>query len=349
MRMKQIAVAAGIVAAGLVSAPVMAQSNVTVYGIADAFFGYGKAGDAKFTGVQSGGWAGSRLGFRGTEDLGNGLKAVFTLEYGLEIDGNNGLGAGASVGRQQFVGLQGGFGFLGLGRQYHPGYFVFKYDSIVPVPISPQFVLAASAGSNIVAGTPARVSNSINYKSPNMGGLTLNAIYGFNETNQVTDRRKNDIAAVGADYANGPIAVGLVLSQVKDATGNEDKREAYLGAGYDFGVVKLTGSFQTIKDATAAEDTDKVWSVGATVPVSTAGKVMVGYGHLDADAKDSDADSWALVYGHSLSKRTTAYAGFGYIDNDDGRNARSPLFVSAANSVAGENHKNLMLGINHTF
>ncbi|CAI09167.1 porin [Aromatoleum aromaticum] len=349
MHKKRLAIAVSCIVAGLVSASAAAQSNVTVYGVADAFIGYGKTGDAKFTGVQSGGWAGSRLGFRGTEDLGNGLKAVFTLEYGIELDQNAGLGAAPNLSRQQFIGLQGGFGFIGLGRQYHPGYYVFKYDAIVPVPISPQFALAAAAGSNLVAGGPARVSNSINYKSPNFGGLTLNAIYGLNEVNQDDDRRKGDIAAIGADYANGPLAIGLIYSQVKEHVGDEDKREAYIGGSYDFGVFKLAGSYQRIEDATAAEDTDNVWHIGGTVPIGTSGKFSVAYGRLDADTNDSDADSWAVVYSHSLSKRTLAYAGYGHISNDDGRAVRSPSFVSAANTSPGDTSRNLMVGLNHLF
>jgi len=364
MHKKRLAIAVSCIVAGLVSASAAAQSNVTVYGVADAFIGYGKTGDAKFTGVQSGGWAGSRLGFRGTEDLGNGLKAVFTLEYGIELDQNAGLGAAPNHSRQQFIGLQGGFGFIGLGRQYHPGYYVFKYDAIVPVPISPQFALATAARSNLVAGGAARVSNSINYKSPNFGGLTLNAIYGLNEINQDDDRRHGDLFAIGADYANGPLAVGLIYSQVKQSGGinsfaangtpvfstlTEDKREAYVGGSYDFGVFKLAGSYQRIEDATAAEDTDNVWHIGGTVPIGTSGKFSVAYGRLDADANDRDADSWAVVYSHSLSKRTLAYAGYGHISNDDQATVRSPSFVSAANTSPGDTSRNLMVGLNHLF
>lgn len=349
MQKRHIAVAVALVCGGLACAPAMAQSNVTVYGIVDAFLGYGKTGDAKFTGVQSGGWAGSRIGFRGAEDLGNGLKAVFTLEYGIEVDQNAGLGAAPNFSRQQFVGLEGGFGFVGLGRQYHPGYYVFKYDAITPVPISPQFALAARSGSRMVAGGAARINNSINYKSPNMSGVTVNAIYGLNEVNQLDDRRKGDIFAVGADYANGPLAVGLIFSHEEEVAGDEDKREWYLGGSYDFGMVKLSGSFQHIKNATAAEHSDKVWHIGGSVPVGAAGKFSVGYGRLNADADDSDANAWALVYSHALSKRTIAYAGYGHISNDDGQTVRSPSFVSAANTAAGDTSRNLMLGIFHAF
>lgn len=361
--------------AGLASAPVFAQSNVTVYGIVDAFFGYSKYDDNKFTGVESGGFAGSRLGFRGTEDLGNGLKAVFTLEYGLEVDDNEGVGAGGSRSRQQFVGLQGDFGFFGLGRQYSPGYWTSaKYDAIPTVPFSPQFVLANSRGSNIVAGTAARVSNAVNYKSPNWGGLTLNAIYGFNEQNQEDNRQSGDLTAIGADYSNGPLGIGLVYSQVKQdgdalpsekfvptftgefdpitgapitALADETKKELYVGAGYDLGMFKLVASFQQIEDGTAQEVKDKVWQVGGVIPVGAAGKVHVSYGRLDADADDSDTSAATLLYSHGLSKRTTLYTGVSMIDNDD--NTRISSVARTSDQNFGEKDKNFFVGVNHAF
>ncbi|MDT3670654.1 MAG: porin [Aromatoleum sp.] len=378
--------------AGLVSAPVFAQSNVTVYGVVDAYFGYGKYDDNKFTGVSSGGLAGSRIGFRGTEDLGNGLKGVFTLEYGIDIDQNEGIGSrgtaknSATRARQQFVGLQGDFGFVGLGRQYSPGYWTSaKYDAIPTVPFSPQFLLANTLGSNIVAGSAARVSNSVNYKSPNWGGLTLNAIYGFNEENQDNNRRSGDLAAIGADYSNGPLGIGLVYSQVKQdagtigtekfqpanigsgvtvtgvdpvngfvtgtpvglTTADKTKKEWYLGAGYDLGMVKLVASYQQIKDATVAEDKDKVWQVGAVVPVSAAGKLHASYGRISADANNLDSSAATLLYSHGLSKRTTVYTGLSMIDNDDAAAITSQ--AKTTGQSLGEKDKNFFVGLNHTF
>lgn len=342
MQKKLIALAV----AGLVSAPAFAQSNVTVYGVADAYLAYSKVDENKFTGVNSGGLSGSRLGFKGTEDLGNGLKALFTLEYGLNIDTNDGVGAGGSRARQQFVGLQGGFGFVGLGRQYSPGYYVQNFDAIEGSSnMSVQSLLSQGVSSNITPNSPARVSNSINYKSPDFGGLKVNAIYGFNETNQVDNRRDGDLAAVGVDYANGPIAVGLIYSQVKQELGgvapqdrtvantDENKKEWALGAAYDFGMFKLAGSYQQVENATAAEDKDKVWQIGAIVPVSSTGRVHLAYGQLEADADDSDAEAATLMYTHALSKRTTAYASYVHVSNDDGR-AVAPSNLATA--VAGE-------------
>ncbi|MQM30487.1 MAG: hypothetical protein CRU78_08085, partial [Candidatus Accumulibacter phosphatis] len=123
--------------ASLASGAALAQTNVTMYGIADAGYVYSSGGDLSvrnfgtnnnnnptFSGIQSGLLSSSRLGFKGTEALGNGLNAVFTLEYSLNIDNNSGVGnTGSLNARQQFVGLQSDkLGTVALGRQYAPGY-----------------------------------------------------------------------------------------------------------------------------------------------------------------------------------------------------------------------------------
>src|SRR5574343_633103 len=97
--------------AALASSAAFAQSNVTIYGIADVgYFHMSADGKKPMNNVDSGGLAGSRIGFKGVEDLGNGLKALFTLEYALALDNNSGVGYAdtpwsSTVARQQFVGL----------------------------------------------------------------------------------------------------------------------------------------------------------------------------------------------------------------------------------------------------
>lgn len=350
MKAKLIALAL----ASVVSTPLLAQSNVAIYGVADAYFGYGKYDDNKFTGVNSGGLSGSRLGFKGSEDLGNGLKALFTLEYSLNLDQNDGVGT-SSGARQQFVGLQGGFGFIGLGRQYAPGYFVSKYDTTGGAnALSPQIQLAKAAGSTIDAGSGSRFNNAINYKSPSFGGLSVNAIYGLNEANQDEDRRSNDRFGVGLEYAGGPLAAGLTYQQIEggDATRPDDQKEWMLGAAYDFGVAKVLGSYQQVKDALGNEgNTDKIYQIGAAVPVGAAGKVHAAWGKLDADeGSDHDVKSWVLAYTYSLSKRTTLYTGFLHNDNED-ETSQTNLASNRIDGVTvlGEDSDNFVFGVRHTF
>ncbi len=336
--------------AGAVSTPLLAQSNVTVYGVADSYFGYGTYDDNTFTGVNSGGLSGARLGFKGSEDLGNGLKALFTLEYSLNLDKNEGVGT--SGARQQFVALQGGFGFLGFGRQYAPGYFVNKYDATAgSSALSPQIQLAKAAKATIDAGSGSRFDNAINYKSPSFGGLSVNAIYSFNETNQDDDRRSNDKLGLGLEYKNGPLAAGLTFQQIEGGDDREDQKEWMLGAAYDFGVATVLGSYQQVKDVIGkAGNTDKIVQLGAVVPAGS-GKVHVAWGKLDADqGSDYDVKSWVLAYTYPMSKRTTLYTGF--LRNDNGSLTKQTNLASNkidGADVFGEDSDNFVVGVRHTF
>lgn len=343
MQKKLIALAV----AGMVAAPVaMAQSNVTVYGIADAFFSYGKMGDNKRTGIDSGGLAGSRIGFRGTEDLGNGLSAVFTLEYGLNIDQNQGIGTGGLNARQQFVGLQGGFGFVGLGRQYAPGFFALRYDAGAGAPWTPQALLSGASGSTITPASPARWNNSVNYKSPNFGGLTVNAIYSLGEVNQSSNRRDQDRFGLGADYAAGPLAVGVIYHHQKNdpiVGSANNKKEWLLGGSYDFGMVKLLGSYQRDK----VSDTNKIWQLGVSAPVGEMGSAYLAYGKLDHGvSSDLDARALSLGYTHAMSKRTKLYAAYTHVNN---KSASGIAFNVSGAGEAGSNANTVVLGVNHAF
>lgn len=348
MKAKLIALAL----AGVVSTPLLAQSNVTVYGVTDAYFGYGKYDDNTFTGVNSGGLSGSRVGFKGSEDLGNGMKALFTLEYSLNLDKNEGVGGGGA--RQQFVGLQGRFGFIGLGRQYAPGYFVNKYDATSgSSALSPQIQLAKAAGSTIDAGGGARFNNAINYKSPSFGGLSVNAIYSFNETNQDEDRRTDDKLGIGLEYQGGPLAAGLTWHQIEggDASRPDDQKEWMLGAAYDLGALKVLGSYQQVKDAIGNEgNTDKIYQIGAIVPAG-AGKFHVAWGKLDADqGSDGDVKSWVLAYTYSMSRRTTLYTGYLHNDNSSLTSQTNLASNTVDNSrVLGDDSENFVIGVRHTF
>ena len=358
--------------AGLVSAPAFAQSNVTIYGVADAGLAWGEHGDRDFSGVLSGVLSGSRIGFKGTEDLGNGLKAVFTLEQGFSIDNGAENDSTKAFQRQAFVGLSGGFGTVSLGRQYAPGYD-FQYDALVSAIISPQAILSgkpfggafAENGLTINPGTPARWDNSLAYNG-SFGAIRARAIYSFggNETgNDVTgvDADSDDMMGVGLEYANGPLKVGGVYHYLKDAldvAGSDDQQEWLLGGSYNFGMLTLAGSYQQAKNASYVEDLDvDLWQVGVIVPVGAAGNVHLAYGEAEYDAEGDDAKSksYTLAYTHALSKRTTAYVGYNRTDNDLGL-ALGPISSGASyNAVTdvlsgtGEESDLVAVGIRHTF
>ncbi|AUN95582.1 porin [Pseudazoarcus pumilus] len=336
MQKKLIALAV----AGLMSAPAMAQSNVTIYGLVDLGMVYAKQGDNKFRGVQSGTVSASRIGFKGSEDLGNGLSAKFQLEYGIGAD----VGSGPTGARQSWVGLDGGFGFVGLGRQYSPGHngAATMTNFMNSSQMDPLSVLAGAAGATIRVAGSGRINNSINYKSKSFGGLKFEALYGFGERNQDDDRSEGDVVGLGAMYSNGPIEATAVYHRIDGGAG-DDQKEWLLGGGYNFGVAQVNLTWQNVDAGSIDND---VWTITGTIPVSEAGKVALGYGHLSHDNSDMDADMYTVAYFHSLSKRTMAYAGYSHVNNDDG--AVRP-FSAGLDADAGNNGNGFTVGIRHTF
>ncbi len=351
MQKKLIALAV----AGLVSAPAFAQSNVTIYGVADAYMGFGSHGDNDMAAVNSGGLAGSRIGFRGTEDLGNGLKAVFTFEHGVSIDNNDGLGE--TLVRQQFVGLAGGFGSVTLGRLYAPG-----YDHVVDAfgnsgILSPQSILSGDLGASIDAGSGSRWNNAVAYNGE-FSGLAVRAIYsmgvdGLASEETSTDPADDDAYGLGLNYANGPLRVAAVYQVIQ--ADNEDQKEWSLGGSYNFGMLTLAANYQDIKSLNNIEDRDAdIWQVGVVVPVGAAGNVHLGYGEADVDfgANDGKAKSYSIAYTHALSKRTTLYTGFNRTDNDDGLGLGVVGHESGVNigtGAAGDESDVFAVGVNHKF
>lgn len=351
--------------AALASSAAFAQSNVTVYGVADGYYAH-----VSGTGVQSnnyfnsGGLSGSRIGFRGNEDLGNGLKAVFEYELAFNLDntgktgsainaadadnGKGTIGNGLTGTRQSYVGLAGGFGTVVLGRLQTPGYYVGKFDALASSAISPQAILSATLGATIAPSNAGRVNNAVAYMSPNFSGFSAVVAYGSGEEN-VVNAEKESVVGLGLSYANGPVAVNYTYHNVSNVGATNvaavpfpNQRENLIAGSYDFGVVKLLASWQDAK-ATGA-DKNKLWQIGAVVPVSSAGNVHVAYGKLDMKAADMDAKAWTLAYTHALSKRTTAYAGYNHVSNDDGQTAGL-----IATPSAGGNTKGLVMGVRHTF
>lgn len=371
--------------AGLVSGAAFAQSNVTIYGVADAGYVYGsgdRAGalnkSANFSGIQSGLLGGSRIGFKGEEGLGNGLKAIFTLEYGLDIDGNFGVGTGTLPARQQFVGLSSDkLGAVTLGRQYAPAFAAsFRNDAFGSSTGIGSLSRLTLVGNNTISGTNgARWDNSVSYASPNFSGLSVRAIYSFAENASLAttagdgvSRGDNGKYGLGANYANGPLNLDVVYQTRQDATAlgvagptgfvaptgwvstQDDINEWYVGGSYDFKIVKLFASYQDQNDkngTSATEASNKLWQVSATVPVFANGKVHVGYSKLAWDANGAgDTTAWNLMYSHAMSKRTTLYTGYTRFDND------SNVRAAASNSTvgaAGEKNGTFAAGINHAF
>jgi len=365
MQKKLIALAVASVASGAA----FAQTNVTMYGIVDAGYVYsqgddlsvsrgGIGGTNKFSGIQSGLLSGSRLGFRGEEALGNGLKAVFTLEYALNIDNNSGVGSTGSLNaRQQFVGLAGGFGQIALGRQYAPGYqATVNNDPLGGAPLESHSFLTKDAENTITPNSAARWDNALTYTSPNWGGFTGKAIYSFGETkdsfgtynDRLVSTSDNGRWGLGANFATGGLNIDAVYQVRQKVDGFKDISEWYIGGNYDFKFVKVMASYQQQNDKNVTDWDNSTWQIGAVVPFGNSA-VHFGYAQLDMDAGpgwNGNSDSWTLALTHSMSKRTTLYAGYVWVKNDYSSIDAAPV---AGVGAYGESNNTFLAGVRHSF
>jgi predicted porin len=330
-----------------VSAPALGQTNVTIYGVADAGFSYsdnGAPADSKRLGLDSGLQSGSRLGFKGVEDLGGGLNAIFTMENGFSID-NGTLGQGGRMfGRQAFVGLSGGFGAIKLGRQYNP--IRPALESIDPF----AFGLAGNI-SNVFDAHGERADSTINYSTPNWGGFSGQVALSLGEVAGNSSAGRQWGMSVG--YAGGPLRVVLahhdrnLLTGTPATTPNGDSASTMLGGVYDFKVVKAHAAFAVNKGESAAGVTSidtRDLMVGLSLPFG-ASTVMASYLRKENELiGNADSDVWALGYTYALSKRTNLYTSYARVKND----GLATLGLGSA-AGAGRDPSTFNLGVRHRF
>ena len=285
----------------------------------------------KFLGVSRNVVSTSRIGLKGSEDLGGGLKAVFTYEFGSLTPDEDENSIGKT--RVSTVGLQGGFGTFLMGRMASPSkVWSDTYNPTAGVGYGESDPLTEAqdvAGASVATGD--RVSNALAWLSPNWNGFTAKAAYSFvkeEDTADSTDAddRKQGAISLGADYAIGGLKVGATYRRLGDTAGlgtQDGSKEMGIGLRYDFGVVELATTYQQVKANSSDEKKGRAWSFGANAPVGTAGKVYLtvagGRAAAPGDATDSNgveqavdgnARAYSLAYTHSLSKRTKVYAGY---------------------------------------
>ena len=326
------------------SAPLLAaaQSNVTVYGVADAAISVedtGAPGTKSQVRLNSGDQSSSRVGFRGTEDLGNGLKAIFNIEAGYALD--TGVGDTALFGRRSVVGLQGAFGTVTLGREYTP---------VAAVAAATDILGQGFYGSNLSAFNAnrltRRISNSVNYKSAPMSGFTGSAAYSAGET--ASNLPSGDLKGVALEYASGPIYVGggyHVLTRL----GTGDDKEYAIGAGYKVGDLEFKGNYM-VADQTGANNKFEQFNLGASMAFGQ-GKAFV---NLQQNKMESGAkgNGFTLAYSYALSKRTNLYASYASLENNNvgvfGLNASSTN-VTPPTTALGADPSAVTVGVRHSF
>ena len=360
--MKKSLIALAVLAA---SGAAMAQSSVTLFGIVDTNVSYldgvsnaaGTNTDSKY-GIGTSGNATSRLGFRGVEDLGGGLKAGFWLEG--EIFGDDGNASGFNFQRRSTVSLMGGFGEVRLGRDLTAGYTKTSSYDVFGQAGYGQFLGWSAWGAVGADANGIRKSNMITYFTPNMSGFSGAIGYGFDE--QTTGSLGRYVGGYVA-YDNGPLSLALSYDQsdlgqaaAAAVVARKIERDVVtLGASYDFGMAKLNGMYQRLQDDEAGFADKKVnsFAVGVSAPVGAAGVVKLQYALYDQEnvgTRDSKAHHISLGYQHNLSKRTAVYGTVSYMDNKDvSAVALSGKGLGTIDARAGDSQTGVQVGIRHSF
>jgi predicted porin len=335
-------------AAALVTAlPLLAsaQSNVTIYGVMDAAVSSedsGAQGQGRHTAVNTGNQSGSRIGFRGTEDLGNGLKALFNLEAGLATD-TGAADAGGLFQRRAVVGLQNDIGTLTIGREYSP---------VAGVAAATDVLGQGFYGNNLSAfganRLTRRLNNSVNVKTAPLSGFSIGAAYSASTLSQEpVSGPSNSLKGASLEYANGPFYAGLAYHTVTRLDTGDDKEYA-AGLGYKFGDIELKGNY-LVADQTGPNNKFQQLNVGAAYSLG-ANKFFFNAQQNRLEAARGKA--FTIAYSYTLSKRTNVYASYAKMFNNDqglfGLNAASTSVAPPAGAL-GADPSALTVGLRHAF
>lgn len=356
--MKKTLIAAAVLS-GFAGAA-MAQ-NVTIYGIVDASIVNLDNGTNDIWRLDSGRNAASRFGVRGSEDLGGGLKAVFLLENGFDIsNGSNATGTDnpGFWNRLAYVGLEGGFGGLRMGRQDSPMRTALNViDPFINAGMNGAIDYFGYTPTLGGSSTMERVSQSVTYILPSgIGGVNGSVAYRFGES--AVSSKLNSAYAFNIGYGAGPVAVQAAYSRQ-----NPDATDALNGAGvgsggnivdwivggtYDAGVVKVHVGYHKLdgENAAGAEIVDtQALLLGVTVPLGDALKLRASYIMNKVDeASDSDSQAILASLTYAMSKRTQLYFSVGLTDND----TNADMGV-VRGGTAGEKAHGIAFGVQHNF
>ena len=323
--MKKHLIAAGVVAA--FAAPAMAQ-NVSVYGIIDMAYTYTDTDTSGGnSGLTDGNIATSRLGFRGSEDLGGGLKAEFQLEGKLQTSygeiGNKASELGTATGnnvfdREAWVGLAGGFGAIRIGR-----------TDITDIDNIDSKVSQAGNLGLIANSRAADQAKSIRYTTPTFNGISAQIGYASPNTattSGVVENTFGSTESLYVQYENGPLGIYAGYNKQK-TNATLDEKETTVGAKYNFGVASVglvyssrdnqQGTATSYSAVAAGKDLD-MYVLSVAVPLQQGFTLHGLYESQDLDGSDAQADAkfMTLAVTKALSKRTSLYAAFVNTDKD---------------------------------
>lgn len=342
---------------GAFSGAAFAQSSVTLYGVLDIGYQYNKGGvdtgreDANgnaiyekkgTSGIDGGHQSGNRWGLRGSEDLGGGLKGVFTLESGFSLDTGMSAQGNRLFGRQAWLGLQSGWGTVALGRMATFSSGTGSFDMFGRTdPFLTGFGVA-NLGNTFLSASALRADNSIAYQSPTWAGFKFGAGYSLNASGSESfDRNQNNkVTFLGANWTGGPFFVVVTYDAVNAAGTNPNQKHLQVGATWDIGPVRLHGGYADLSkvqrflqpSGVGPEDSltlpadlaydAQAWMLGLTWTISSF-KVFGSYQQSNAKNViyqgqnfEPDYDVWGIGATYNFSRRTNLYASWAQRSGD---------------------------------
>lgn len=370
MRRSLLSLAA--IASFAVSGAAMAQSSVTLYGVVDAGITYQSNVGGKSQWSLGSGIDQSYVGLRGAEDLGGGLKTIFTLESGFNIGNGQFQNNGGFFNRQAFVGVESNYGTVTLGRQYDA-----TQDYLAPLSATGSWggTYFAHPGNidNLSTNGGYALNNSIKFTSANYSGLQFGGTYSFSNNQQFASNRAYSL---GAQYQNQGIHAGVAYSQANNpgayAGGANDNGNSYFaypdglrvrtfgaGAGYTFGQAQVNGVWtQTHLDNAAGFGSQRLdnYEVNARYNLSPALGLGAAYtySHTNGNSDSAHWNQFGLQADYSLSKRTDVYAQAVYQNvskgqNDDVLGAGIYNGNNATPLSTSDNQTAVTVGLRHRF
>ena len=346
-------IAAAIAAA--VAAPVASAADTTLYGKAHLSIqsnDFGNGGENYTLNSNA-----SRIGIKGSEDLGDGLKVIFGYEMGYEmshggrspwgyvnnVTGEKEYAASFLTARNSYLGLSGGFGTILAGRHDTPmkiAFYAAGNDNMVDTV----------ADFNKIGFTERRLNNAIAYVSPNFSGLTVAAAIVPGEGSKITSsdifhikgdagespavtagngykpsekdkaHHLSDAYSLGMMYAGGGLKAGAGYEvATSDFTGGADDLKTWqVGASYTLGDITLGAQYENNSGLMESD----IWGISGKVNFGN-NYVVVNYGEKDPDGGNNDVTAFGFGVGHKFSKRTQVYAAYGDQDDDAGGDANA--------------------------
>ncbi len=349
-----------MIALGALSLPglAMAQSSVTVFGVLDVGLARISGSSGHRTGMTNSSQSHSRLGFRGTEDLGGGLAASFHLEGQLHNDVGMGADqtAAYNFARRSTVSLSGKFGEVRLGRDYAPTFWnTTLFDpggnGVGSNKLDAQL---ANAPGGVNGGVFLRNSNAISYFLPaNLGGFYGQFQHAFGENLSSVASKAGNYNGLRLGYAKGKVNVSIASGRY--STGSDAARggltASNLGASYNFGVARLLFAMAHEKATSGPVVTKQLgWLLGVTVPVG-AGELRAAYSSYDRKKSPNDFRKLAIGYGHNLSKRTEVYGIYARTTNKGTSDVAVSSFGLGSSGLNGPGGtaRGIEFGIRHAF